>query len=170
MTSHSTGSSAHAPRRTFLQAVAGAVVAACSKSPPTKPQPGAPQPGDNPIAAGTTMPQRLLGRTGVTVSLVGLGGFHIGLAESDDVATKIVRTGIDRGVTFLDNCWDYNGGKSEVRMGNALQDGYRNKVFLMTKVRWRYHQDGVTKARFVTLPPPEREAQSPEPVYKEQGL
>ena len=71
-----------------------------------------------------------------------MGGAHIGLAESDDLATKIIRTAIDRGVTFLDNSWDYNNGngKAETRMGQALRDGYRRKVFLMTKV------DGRTKA------------------------
>ncbi len=52
----------------------------------------------------------------------------------------MIRSAIDRGITFMDNCWDYNDGVSEVRMGKALQDGYRNKVFLMTKI------DGRTKA------------------------
>ena len=85
---------------------------------------------------------RSLGKTGEAVSVLGVGGAHIGLAESDDLATKIIRTAIDRGVTFLDNSWDYNNGngKAETRMGQALRDGYRRKVFLMTKV------DGRTKA------------------------
>ena len=83
---------------------------------------------------------RQLGATGVEVSCVGLGGFHLGKPESDDEAVKIVRTAIDGGINFLDNCWDYNSGLSELRAGKALQDGYRRKVFLMTKI------DGRTKA------------------------
>jgi aryl-alcohol dehydrogenase-like predicted oxidoreductase len=84
---------------------------------------------------------RALGRTGERVSAIGMGGYHIGkpaLAEQD--AIQLVRQGVDRGITFLDNCWDYNDGVSEVRMGKALAGGYRNKVFLMTKI------DGRTKA------------------------
>jgi aryl-alcohol dehydrogenase-like predicted oxidoreductase len=84
---------------------------------------------------------RALGRTGERVSAIGMGGYHIGkpaLPEHD--AIQLVRQGVDRGITFLDNCWDYNDGVSEVRMGKALAGGYRNKVFLMTKI------DGRTKA------------------------
>src|ERR1019366_7721186 len=90
------------------------------------------------------MPYRALGRTGETVSLVGLGGYH--LARQSDVAESIrfIRTGIDEGINFLDNCWDYNGGESEIRMGKALRDGYRQKAFLMTKIDGR---DKSTAAR-----------------------
>jgi predicted aldo/keto reductase-like oxidoreductase len=81
---------------------------------------------------------RELGSTGEKVSAIGLGGWHLSLDVVDeDLATRIVRTAIDRGINFMDNCWDYNGGVSEVRMGNALQDGYRDKVFLMTKIDGR---------------------------------
>jgi aryl-alcohol dehydrogenase-like predicted oxidoreductase len=83
---------------------------------------------------------RPLGRTGVQVSAIGLGGWHIGVPKSDEEAIKIIRRAIDRGITFMDNCWDYHGGQSEIRMGQALRDGYRQKVFLMTKI------DGRTKA------------------------
>ena len=83
---------------------------------------------------------RKLGATGVEASCVGLGGFHLGKPETDEEAVKIVRTAIDGGINFLDNCWDYNSGLSELRMGKALQDGYRRKAFLMTKI------DGRTKA------------------------
>src|SRR5271157_6662922 len=86
-----------------------------------------------PVAAGE-MPYRKLGRSGEKVSLVGLGGFHIGLQKDEAESIRIVRTAVDRGINFLDNCWDYNHGESEVRMGKALRDGYRKKVFLMTKV------------------------------------
>jgi predicted aldo/keto reductase-like oxidoreductase len=82
---------------------------------------------------------RKLGRTGEVVSLIGVGGFHIGSVKDENEAIKIVRTAIDRGVTFMDNCWDYHDGESERRMGKALKDGYRDKVFLMTKI------DGRTK-------------------------
>ena len=84
------------------------------------------------------IPSRILGHTGEKVSLVGIGGAHIGLGSvSDDLATQIIRTALDSGVNFLDNSWDYNGGRSEIRMGNALKDGYRQKAFLMTKVDGR---------------------------------
>lgn len=84
------------------------------------------------------IPYRTLGRTGAKVSLVGIGGHHIGrdyVSEADGI--KIVRTGLDSGVNFLDNCWDYNDGLSESRMGLALKDGYRQKAFLMTKLDGR---------------------------------
>jgi predicted aldo/keto reductase-like oxidoreductase len=81
---------------------------------------------------------RTLGRTGETVSAIGVGGFHLGLETVDEaLAVRIVRTAIERGVTFMDNCWDYNDGLSETRMGRALSGGYRDGVFLMTKVDGR---------------------------------
>lgn len=84
------------------------------------------------------MPYRTLGRTGAKVSLVGLGGHHIGRsAVSPEESTRIVRTALDSGINFLDNCWDYNDGVSEERMGVALQSGYRKKAFLMTKLDGR---------------------------------
>ena len=86
----------------------------------------------------TEMIYRTLGSTGQTVSALGLGGWHLGLKYVDEaLSLKIVRTAIDRGMTFMDNCWDYNEGASEIRMGKALRDGYREKVFLMTKIDGR---------------------------------
>src|ERR1700693_999303 len=79
------------------------------------------------------MVYRKLGRTGEKVSAIGLGGYHIGIPQDPDVGIRIIRHAIDRGITFMDNCWDYHGGESERRMGRALCDGYREKVFLMTK-------------------------------------
>jgi predicted aldo/keto reductase-like oxidoreductase len=79
------------------------------------------------------IPYRSLGRTGEQVSIMGLGGFHLGMPEENE-AIKIIRTAVDNGVNFMDNCWDYMAGKSEIRMGKALRDGYRQKVFLMTKI------------------------------------
>jgi aryl-alcohol dehydrogenase-like predicted oxidoreductase len=76
--------------------------------------------------------------TGELVSSIGLGGWHLALPHVSAVlGRRIVRTAIDRGITFMDNCWDYNGGVSERRMGNALADGYRSRVFLMTKIDGR---------------------------------
>jgi predicted aldo/keto reductase-like oxidoreductase len=86
------------------------------------------------------VPYRKLGRTGERVSMVGLGGYHIGNQSDERDSIKIIRTALDGGINFLDNCWDYNGGQSEIRMGKALQDGYRQKAFLMTKI------DGRTKS------------------------
>jgi predicted aldo/keto reductase-like oxidoreductase len=92
----------------------------------------------------TALPLRALGRSGEHVSLLGVGGFHLGLAESEAEAVRIVRTALDEGVTFLDNCWDYHGGESERRMGKALADGWRGRAFLMTKIDGR---DRETAAR-----------------------
>ena len=86
------------------------------------------------------MPYRTLGRTGEKVSAIGLGGYHIGIQGDEGESIRLVRTALDRGINFLDNCWDYNDGVSEVRMGKALRDGYRAKAFLMSKI------DGRTKA------------------------
>lgn len=82
------------------------------------------------------IPYRILGKTGEKVSLLGIGGFHMGdPGEKEGIA--IVRTALDRGVNFLDNCWDYHDGLSEERMGRALRDGYRKRAFLMTKIDGR---------------------------------
>ena len=98
----------------------------------------------SPLAAAQTqsggMLYRTLGRTGERVSAIGLGGYHIGVPKDEKDGITLIRTAVDRGITFLDNCWDYHDGKSEVWMGKALLDGYRQKVFLMTKF------DGRTKA------------------------
>ena len=82
---------------------------------------------------------RKLGNTGEKVSAIGLGGHHIGRPKDENEAIRIIRSALDRGMNFLDNCWDYQNGVAEVRMGKALRDGYRQKAFLMTKF------DGRTK-------------------------
>jgi uncharacterized protein len=113
-------------RREFLELSAATVVAA-----------GIGQPA---WAAETKngVPYRTLGRTGEKVSMVGVGGYHLGKPELDaQESIRIIRMALDEGINFLDNCWDYNGGESEVRMGKALRDGYRNKAFLMTKIDGR---------------------------------
>jgi uncharacterized protein len=91
-------------------------------------------------AAGTKngVPLRILGHTSEKVSIVGIGGYHLARPGVDaEESIRIVRTGLDQGINFLDNCWDYNGGESEIRMGKALRDGYRQKAFLMTKIDGR---------------------------------
>lgn len=86
----------------------------------------------------TEMPYRALGNTGEQVSAIGVGGWHLGLKSVDEqLAIRIVRAAIDRGINFMDNCWDYNEGESELRMGKALADGYRDRAFLMTKIDGR---------------------------------
>jgi predicted aldo/keto reductase-like oxidoreductase len=122
-------------RREFLEKLAlgvagvGAAASASGKNLKARPQP----------AANADVPYRTLGRSGEKVSLLGLGGYHLGLRDDEQESIRVVRTAIDNGVNFMDNCWDYNNGASEIRMGKALGDGYRQKVFLMTKI------DGQTK-------------------------
>ena len=114
-------------RRDFLKKSAAASVAASL--------------GSQLHASDQPIPRRPLGRTGERVSMVGIGGYHIGAPSVEEPeAIRIIRTALDSGINFLDNCWDYNDGESEVRMGKALRDGYRQKAFLMTKI------DGRTKA------------------------
>jgi predicted aldo/keto reductase-like oxidoreductase len=107
-----------------------------AKAMPVKP--GEPRKGET-MSQTSEMPYRALGKTGVKVSCIGLGGFHLGQSklEEDDMI-KLFHTAIDRGINFSDNSWDYNQGESERRVGKALK-GYRDKVFVMTKF------DGRTK-------------------------
>jgi aryl-alcohol dehydrogenase-like predicted oxidoreductase len=115
-------------RRTILRGIgAGVVMAALPAAAQTRVLNGA-------------VPKRTLGRTGLQVSIIGLGGHHIARARDAELAVRLVRMAIDHGITFLDNCWDYNDGKSEEWMGRALKNGYRDKAFLMTKL------DGRTRA------------------------
>ncbi len=122
-------------RRDFIKTASAAGVAAVT--------PSAPAAGTATAGSAVTRPQspdmiyRELGTTGETVSAIGLGGFHIGKQKDPAESERIIRSAIDRGITFMDNCWDYNDGISEVRMGWALKDGYRDKVFLMTKIDGR---------------------------------
>ncbi len=110
-------------RREAIGALAGLGAAASSQAAPS-----------------SGMTYRTLGKTGEKVSAIGLGGYHIGQPKDPEEGIRIVRSAVDRGMNFMDNCWDYNGGESERRMGFALRDGYRDKVFLMTKF------DGRTRA------------------------
>jgi predicted aldo/keto reductase-like oxidoreductase len=82
---------------------------------------------------------RQLGHTGETVSAIGMGGFHLGKPNLEEAeAIRLIHSGLDRGITFLDNAWDYHDGGSEIRVGKALsQGGYRNKAFVMTKIDGR---------------------------------
>lgn len=90
----------------------------------------------------SSMLYRELGNTGERVSAIGLGGWHLSLPSVDEeLSQRIVREAIERGITFMDNSWDYNNGVSEERMGKALRDGYRERVFLMTKIDGRSKQE-----------------------------
>ena len=97
------------------------------------------------MTANTTQSEmiyRELGSTGERVSAIGLGGWHLSLKHVDEpMAIRLVHTAIDRGINFMDNSWDYMGGESEIRMGKALQGGYRDRVFLMTKIDGRSKQE-----------------------------
>ena len=111
-------------RRQFLGIAAGALISVQLHS-------GATEPAE-------AVPYRALGRTGERVSAIGLGGHHLGKKELPEAESiRIVRTALDNGINFLDNCWDYNAGQSEIRMGKALRDGYRQRAFLMTKIDGR---------------------------------
>jgi uncharacterized protein len=121
-------------RRDFLKkatvAGVGAAVATNAKAaPPSNASIKRPESPD--------MIYRELGTTGERVSAIGMGGYHLGKQTDASESINLIHAGIDRGITFLDNCWDYNDGISEVRMGQALRNGYRQKVFLMTKMDGR---------------------------------
>ena len=135
-------------RRAFLTTL-GAVAAAChpktSAGGGTSRKPAVAAPAASAAAPSTpavqvTMPKRALGSTGEMVSMFGLGGAHIGKQKDEKDSIDVIRYAVDHGFTFLDNCWDYNDGKSEERMGKALADGYRQRVFLMTKLDGRSAQ------------------------------
>jgi predicted aldo/keto reductase-like oxidoreductase len=124
----------HVNRRKFLKVMAATTMAplaasAWSANPERPKRPGETVRGE--------MRYRPLGSTGEEVSLIGLGGHHIGRQKAERESIGIIRAAVDAGITFMDNCWDYHDGESEVRMGKALRDGYRKKVFLMTKIDGR---------------------------------
>lgn len=127
-------SSANSSRREFLQlAAASASASALAES--VIAQTASP--------SATGMPTRLLGRTGVRLSLLGVGGAHAGRIPSAE-SERFIHTAVDEGVTFFDNAWDYGGGTAEEVMGrNLAADGYRNKVFLMTKNCGRDYKDSM---------------------------
>ena len=97
------------------------------------------QAAESPAPSAQTLAKRKLGSTGELVSMLGLGGAHIGKKDklSDAESIALMRDAIEGGITFFDNCWDYNDGLSEERMGKALRDGYRHRAFLMTKLDGR---------------------------------
>jgi uncharacterized protein len=121
-------------RRTFLKSAAATGIAAAANNAIAQ-SPAAPAHTKRPEAPG--MIYRDLGTTGERVSVIGMGGYHLGKGPDADASIKLIRQAIDSGITFMDNSWDYNDGLSEVRMGWALRDGYRQKVFLMTKMNGR---------------------------------
>jgi uncharacterized protein len=130
-------------RRTFLQSVTASSLATSgfgqqSATPAVTATPKLPR-VESPGELRGEMLYRRLGGTGETVSVIGLGGSHIAQPQVTESETiRLIHEAIDRGITFMDNCWDYNEGRSEMRMGDALaEDGYRKKVFLMTKIDGR---------------------------------
>ena len=152
--------SAAMERRDFLKTATAAGIAAAI---PATTQP--PSQRATPIKRPESpdMIYRELGTTGERVSAIGMGGYHLGKQSDANESINLMHAGIDRGITFLDNCWDYNDGISEVRMGQALRNGYREKVFLMTKM------DGRTASRIQqatrTIPrPPSNRHDRPRPV------
>jgi len=133
-------------RRDLMKATAAGIAAAATSVPGEvsgQPSQGGQMKPIDPvtsrIAQHPEMKYRALGRTGERVSLVGMGGFHLAKpgGPSADEAVRIVHAGIDAGINFCDNCWDYNGGESEVRLGRALANGWRYRTFLMTKIDGR---------------------------------
>jgi predicted aldo/keto reductase-like oxidoreductase len=124
-------------RRDFLAATIGSAVATLAGQ---RVHAATQTPSAHPGERRGDMLYRPLGSTGVSVSAIGLGGAHVGKMPDADESIRLMRAAIDRGITFFDNSWDYNGGASEERMGKALHDGYRDKVFVMTKF------DGRTRA------------------------
>ena len=127
-------------RRTFLKSVTAAGITAATAAGSAQTSNIALGNASRPETPG--MIYRELGKTGERVSAIGLGGYHLGRNPDAEASIKLIRQAIDSGITFMDNCWDYNDGISEVRMGKALHDGYRQKVFLMTKM------DGRTKESY----------------------
>ena len=151
-------------RRRFIQAAAGTAAALGATSahaaqgsqpvndlsvlPKTRPDDPAALPFvTDPGERRGEMLYRRFGQTSEMISAIGMGGFHLGKdAVSDAEATRLIHQGIERGITFMDNCWDYNKGRSELRMGEALQEGSRrDKVFLMSKMDGRTKKDALTQ-------------------------
>jgi predicted aldo/keto reductase-like oxidoreductase len=131
-------------RREFLgvMTAAGTSLAAGKHLPTSAAEPAATEKSSAPNETiRGDMRYRKLGRTGEEVSAIGLGGHHIGRQKEEAESIRIIRTAIDAGITFMDNSWDYHNGGSEIRMGKALRDGYRNKVFLMTKIDGRTQKE-----------------------------
>ncbi len=125
----------HMSRREFLEMMAVTTAAASVTRKAWAAGPDSPE-RPREVVRGE-MRYRLLGRTGEDVSLIGLGGHHIGRQKEENESIRIIRAAIDAGITFMDNSWDYHDGGSEIRMSKALRDGYREKVFLMTKIDGR---------------------------------
>ncbi|MDF2696252.1 MAG: Nucleoside-diphosphate-sugar epimerase [Labilithrix sp.] len=138
-------SSSRIDRRVFLGAAGVVALSACRKKESAGLAPGQHATPLEPLSKKSepplegTVARRPLGKTGVEVSMLGLGGYHLGSVKDEAESARIIHAAIDRGVTFLDNCWDYHEGRSEEWMGKALADGHRQKAFLMTKL------DGRTK-------------------------
>jgi aryl-alcohol dehydrogenase-like predicted oxidoreductase len=122
-------------RRAFVGTTAAMALAACAR----KARISQTTEQASSARAGSSIGRRPLGRTGTEVSMIGLGGYHLGTAKDRDDAVRMVHAALDRGIDFLDNCWAYHKGRSEEWMGHALRGGHRKRAFLMSKI------DGRTK-------------------------
>ncbi len=117
-------------RRDFVK---GAILSAAAAVIGTERARGAAAPTPTPATTTGQVPRKALGKTGLQVSALGVGGFHLGTAKDQAEATEIVSRALDAGVNFFDNAWEYHDGESETRLGKALE-GRRDQVILMTKV------------------------------------
>jgi predicted aldo/keto reductase-like oxidoreductase len=142
-------------RRQFLKASTiaplGLSFTSCSREPVSSSQ-------EKEFQALGEVPRRPLGSTGEEISLLGMGGYHIGVPRNEQDCIRLIRSGIDAGVTFLDNAWGYHDGRSEVVMGKALRDGYREKAFVMTKhhgrdkaTAMRHLEDSLTRLQIEVI-------------------
>src|ERR1700722_10349457 len=120
-------------RRNFIQAGLASAAAVLGTSVLPSPIVSASVPPQMMNGGADQIPRKPLGKTGEKVSIIGLGGYHLGTMESLESAVRLVHEALDAGVNFCDNAWEYNEGKSEEWLGQALK-GRRDKVFVMTKV------------------------------------
>ena len=120
-------------RRNFLKNAALASAVSLSAAPSAGAASGQSASGSAGASASEQVPKRPMGKTGLQVSIIGLGGYHLGSTKDQSETNEIVARAIDSGINFFDNCWEYHDGLSEERLGAALQ-GKRDQVILMTKV------------------------------------
>src|SRR5271169_4146884 len=120
-------------RRSFIQAGLASAGTALAASVLPSQAASAPLPPQMTNTGADQIPRRPLGKTGEQVSIIGLGGYHLGTVQSRELAVRLVQEAVDAGITFFDNAWEYNDHRSEEWMGLGLH-GRRDKVFLMSKV------------------------------------
>jgi len=122
-----------AKRRTLMKGAAVIGAATLTRGMSLATQSGARADASKQTSSGEPVPHRPLGKTGITVSAIALGGYHMGSTKNQQEANDIVAKAMDAGVIFFDNAWDYHQGHSEEVLGNALK-GKRDRAVVMTKV------------------------------------